>query len=80
MAAGPGDYVFGPRHIPHRYTVGDHGCRMLYILTPGGFEDLARELSEPADARTLPPPPDEDELDLEQIQEIARAHGNELLG
>ena len=29
---------------------------MLFILTPGGFEDLVLAMSEPADARTLPPP------------------------
>ena len=32
-----GDYVFGPREIPHRYTVGDASCRLLFIFTPGGF-------------------------------------------
>jgi mannose-6-phosphate isomerase-like protein (cupin superfamily) len=35
---GPGDYAFGPRDIPHRYSVGPDGCRMLFICTPGGFE------------------------------------------
>jgi quercetin dioxygenase-like cupin family protein len=55
IAAGVGDYVFGPRGIPHRYTVGSEGCRMLFILTPGGFEELVRGMSEPAAERTLPP-------------------------
>lgn len=78
IQAHAGDYVFGPRDIPHRYTVGDAGCRMLFIMTPGGFEDLVLEMSEPAGSRTLPPPSDE-EPDWERIAAIAEAHGNELL-
>lgn len=78
IEAHAGDYAFGPRDIPHRYTVGDAGCRMLFILTPGGFEDLVMEMSEPAGSRTLPPP-SEEEPDMEQIGAIAKAHGVELL-
>jgi len=78
IQAHAGDYVFGPRDIPHRYTVGDAGCRMLFIMTPGGFEDLVLEMSEPAGSRSLPPPSDE-EPDWERIAAIAEAHGNELL-
>ncbi len=76
--AHAGDYAFGPRHIPHRYTVGEAGCRMLFILTPGGFEDLVMAMSEPAGARTLPPPSSE-EPDMAQIKAIAEAHGGEVL-
>jgi quercetin dioxygenase-like cupin family protein len=79
IEAGPGDYAFGPRHIPHRYTVGDDGCRLLFIFTPGGFEDLVRKMSEPAASRTLPPPSDE-APDMEEVQAIAGAHGSALLG
>ena len=76
---GPGDYAFGPRDIPHRYTVGDEGCRMLFICTPGGFENLVREMSEPAESRTLPPPSDE-EPDWSASRRSPRRHGCELLG
>jgi quercetin dioxygenase-like cupin family protein len=78
IEAHAGDYAFGPRDIPHRYTVGDAGCRMLFILVPGGFEDLVIAMSEPAGSRTLPPP-SEEEPDLERIAAIAEAHGAELL-
>jgi quercetin dioxygenase-like cupin family protein len=78
IEAHAGDYVFGPRDIPHRYTVGDAGCRMLFIMTPGGFEDLVTEMSEPAGARTLPPPRQE-EPDWERIAAIAQARGYGLL-
>jgi quercetin dioxygenase-like cupin family protein len=82
IKAHAGDYAFGPRDIPHRYTVGKSGCRMLFILTPGGFEDLIREMADPAPSHTLPPPSDE-ELDEEQLaalQAIAARYGGEILG
>jgi quercetin dioxygenase-like cupin family protein len=77
--ASAGDFAFGPRGIPHRYTVGDSGCRMLFIVTPGGFEQLVRDMSAPAESRTLPPPTDE-EPDWEHVAAVAKAHGCELLG
>ena len=78
IEAGAGDYLFGPRDIPHRFTVGPDGCRMLFIFTPGGFEGFVRETSEPAGART-PPPPSAEEPDLERIARIAEEYGGELL-
>ena len=56
IEAHAGDYAWGPRGIPHRYTVGAAGCRMLFICVPGGFEKLVVEMSEPAGSRALPPP------------------------
>ena len=79
LGAGPGDYAFGPRDVPHRFDVGDEGCRMLFILTPGGLEGLVREMSEPAATRTLPPPSSEPP-DLARAQAIAARYGAELLG
>jgi quercetin dioxygenase-like cupin family protein len=78
VEARTGDYLFGPRDIPHRYTVGPDGCRMLFICTPGGFENLVREMSVPAQRRTLPPPADE-EPDWEHVAAVAKANGCELL-
>lgn len=79
IEAHAGDYAFGPRDIPHRYTVGAAGCRMLFICTPGGFEGLVRDMSEPAASRTLPPPSDE-EPDWQRVAAVAKAYGCELLG
>ena len=78
IEARAGDYLFGPRDIPHRYSVGHAGCRMLFIMVPGGMEDVVRATSEPAASRTLPPPPDE-EPDIGAIKEIVKEHGYELL-
>jgi mannose-6-phosphate isomerase-like protein (cupin superfamily) len=77
--ASAGDFLFGPRGIPHRYTTGAAGCRMLFIMTPGGFEDLVRDMSVPAQSRTLPPAA-EQEPDWEHVAAVAKAHGCELLG
>jgi quercetin dioxygenase-like cupin family protein len=79
IEAHAGDYAFGPRDIPHRYTVGPAGCRMLFICTPGGFEGLVRDMSEPAGSRTLPPV-SEQEPDWERVAAVAQAYGCELLG
>jgi mannose-6-phosphate isomerase-like protein (cupin superfamily) len=73
---GAGQHAYGPRDIPHRFTVGPDGARMLWVLAPGGFEELIEEASVPAEAPTVPPssvvPP-------ENSAEIVLRHGNELL-
>ncbi len=51
VQAGPGDYLFGPRDIPHRWST-ETGARLFYLLSPGGFEALIREVgSRPASGR-----------------------------
>ena len=79
--ASAGDYVFGPRNIPHRYTVGDRGCRMLYIMVPGGIENVIRATSEPAASRSLPPAEEEEPSpeELEGLKAVIKEHGYELL-
>ena len=79
IAARAGDFAWGPRDVPHRYTVGPDGCRMLFILTPAGFEGLVRDMSEPAAERTLPPASDE-APDMARVARVAQAYGCELLG
>jgi quercetin dioxygenase-like cupin family protein len=81
IEASAGDYVFGPRDIPHRFTVGDRGCRMLFIMVPGGMEDVIRATSEPAPTRTLPPLPEGEPSaeEIEGLKAIVREYGYELL-
>ena len=71
-----GQHAFGPRDVPHRFTVGPDGARMIWVLTPGGFESLIEEVSVPAEAPTVPPP---SVVPPENVAEIVRRHGNELL-
>ena len=73
---GPGQHAHGPRNIPHRFTVGPEGAHMIWVLTPGGFEDLLEEASVPAETATVPPP---SVVPPENIAEIVLRHGNELL-
>lgn len=76
--ASAGDFAFGPRDIPHRYKVGDAGCRMLFLLTPGGFDDAIMDMSTPARARTLPPSTEEPP-DMDGLEAKIAAYGCELL-
>jgi quercetin dioxygenase-like cupin family protein len=81
IEAGAGDYVFGPRDIPHRYVVGPTGCRLLFILVPGGIEEVIRMTSEPAPSRTLPPVPDQEATleEMEALKALFKEHGYEML-
>lgn len=76
--ASAGDFAFGPRDVPHRYKVGDGGCRMLFILTPGGFEGAIMLMSSPARSRTLPPP-SEAPPDMSELQATIASYGCEML-
>ena len=75
---GPGDFAFGPHGVPHRYSTGPEGCRLLFVTTPGGFENLVRGMGQPAQRRTLPPP-SEEEPDWEHVAAVAKANDCELL-
>jgi quercetin dioxygenase-like cupin family protein len=78
IAATEGDYAFGPRDVPHSYRVGPSGCRMLFIVTPAGFEELVRAMSVPAQARTLPPGPQEPP-NPEALGELFSKYGCEIV-
>jgi len=71
-----GQHALGPRNVPHHFTVGPDGARMIWVLTPGGFENLIEEASVPAAAPTVPPP---SILPPENVAEILRRHGNVVL-
>jgi mannose-6-phosphate isomerase-like protein (cupin superfamily) len=73
---GPGQHAFGPRDIPHRFTVGPDGARMIWVLTPGGFDEFVEDVSAPAATATVPPP---SVLPPENAAEIVLRHGMELL-
>jgi quercetin dioxygenase-like cupin family protein len=55
LHAAPGTTVFMPRGVPHTFRVESPVARMLGVMTPGGFEELFRNLGVPATERTLPP-------------------------
>jgi hypothetical protein len=56
-------------------------AKLLFILSPAGFEEFIYATSEPAKERTLPPPPESPptEAEMEQLGAVAREYGAELL-
>ena len=78
----PGLFLFGPRGVPHAFTVEKGPARLLFGSSPAGFEDLIREMGEPARKLTIPPQPEEPpgEAEMRQMAIIAAKYGNEILG
>jgi mannose-6-phosphate isomerase-like protein (cupin superfamily) len=79
VEAGPGAMLFAPRGIPHRYVVRGGPAHMLFLFTPGGFENLLRATSDPA-AEWRIPTGEEGLPDFETLHETVARHGCELLG
>jgi mannose-6-phosphate isomerase-like protein (cupin superfamily) len=80
MKAGPGSFVFGPKGVPHTYRVDAGPARILYILSPAGFEGFIRASSQPADSLTLPPESSADDAALASLVALAERYGAEILG
>lgn len=82
IKAHPGSYLFGPKDVPHAFTVDSGPARLLFVFSPGGLEGLIREMGEPARSLSIPPQPDEppDEAEMEQMMAIAARYGGEILG
>ena len=82
IKAHPGSYLFGPRDVPHAFTVESGPARLLFVFSPAGLEGLIREMGEPARSLTVPPQLDEepDEAERERIAAIGTRYGAEILG
>lgn len=77
--APAGAFVFGPRDIPHTFTVSSAQARFLLVVEPAGFEGFIGALGEPAPQRVIPPPPTEPP-DMEALVTLAAEYGLEILG
>ncbi len=82
LKARPGSFLFGPKDVPHAFTVDSGPARLLFVLSPAGFEDLVGDMGEPARSLTVPPQPEAapSEAEMQQMAAIAARHGNEILG
>ena len=82
VKAHPGSFLFGPRGVPHAFTVDSGPARLLFVLSPAGFEDLVREMGEPARELSIPPQPEAppDEAEMERLIAIGARYGAEILG
>ena len=75
--AGEGDLVFKPRDQWHAFwNAGDGPCRILEIISPGGFEHLFEEVAEPRE-NTSPSLEARYgiEFDHESVERLCREHG-----
>jgi quercetin dioxygenase-like cupin family protein len=79
ITAPAGSFVYGPRNVPHTFTVASDQARFLLVVEPAGFESFIRELGEPAQELVIPPaamePPD-----IARLTALAADHGVEILG
>ena len=89
IKARPGSFVFGPKDVPHTYTVDSGPARLLFLLSPAGFEGFIEAISKPAKERTLPPSNSEgasdedditDEAESESFAVLEARYGCEIVG
>jgi mannose-6-phosphate isomerase-like protein (cupin superfamily) len=79
--AGPGDLVFKPRNQWHTFwNAGDAPCRILEIISPGGFEGLFAEIGADPEAMTGETAATMDaryglEVDYGSINRLCEEHG-----
>lgn len=74
--AGPGTLVWGPREVPHAFTVQPNSARALVIVTPGGFEQMFADGGIPADEATETPT---QRYDPEAATDLAEQYGFEVI-
>ena len=79
IEAPAGSFVYGPRDIPHTFTITSLEARFLLVAEPAGFENFMRALAEPAQTLTLPPATSEPP-DPERMMALAAQYGIEILG
>lgn len=77
--APAGSFVYGPRDIPHTFTVSSETARYLLVTEPGDFAGFMRALAEPASEPVIPPPASEPP-DVAALAQVAAEYGIEILG
>lgn len=75
--AGPGSFVFLPRHIPHSFkNLSETSARWLILATPAGLERFFMEAGTPAlDDNPRPQP-----LNPQKLKAVGAQYGQEILG
>jgi quercetin dioxygenase-like cupin family protein len=79
IGAPAGSFVYGPREIPHTFSVSSEQARFLLVTEPGGFEGMLLTLGEPAGSLTIPPAPTEPP-DMTRIIQVCAEYGIEIIG
>ena len=81
VEAGPGDLVYKPRGQWHTFwNAGDEPCRILEIISPGGFEHVFEEMAEDPETMTGEAALALDarygiEADYESMERLCEEHG-----
>ncbi|HEX6228033.1 MAG TPA: cupin domain-containing protein [Solirubrobacterales bacterium] len=78
--AEPGELAFKPRDQWHTFwNAGDEPCRILEVISPGGFEHFFREFDESLKSGSFDPSALEErygiEFDLESVPRLCDEHG-----
>jgi quercetin dioxygenase-like cupin family protein len=82
IKAQPGSYLFGPKDVPHAFTVDSGPAKLLFVFSPAGLEAGIREMGEPARSLKVPPQPEAppDEAEMERLAAIGARYGAEIIG
>jgi quercetin dioxygenase-like cupin family protein len=73
-----GDYLFGPRGVPHAYLVRSERARMLVTISPSGSEQLFVSLGVPVTSDK--PPADTVMPPMPEMARLFADYGAEILG
>ena len=73
-----GDFLFGPRGIPHAYVVRSDRARMLVTASPGGVEELFVSLGVPVTGAE--PPTDAVMPPMDELMRLFAGYGCDILG
>jgi quercetin dioxygenase-like cupin family protein len=79
ITAAAGAFVYGPRDIPHTFTVSSSEARFLLVTEPGGFERFMRAGAQPAERLEVPSAATEPP-DIAAMTALAAEFGIEILG
>lgn len=79
LTAETGAFVWAPRGLAHTFRVDSPSARLLVLGMPAGFDRFVAATGRPAEAVTLPPPPD-GPPDIAGLVAAAREHGMDVLG
>jgi mannose-6-phosphate isomerase-like protein (cupin superfamily) len=80
LEAGPGAFVFGPRDVPHTFTVDVEPTRVLVFASPAGFERFALDLGHPGSGSSDIPPAGLAMPSPEVLGPVAERYGIEVVG
>ena len=79
IEAPAGSFVYGPRDVPHTFSVASERARFLLVAEPAGFERFVRDAGAPAARREIPPAPTE-APDVQALTQLAAGYGVEIIG